>query len=366
MKTGGRQGAAFPIDHDIDSAAADWLLRRDAGLDGAARREFEEWIAADLRHEEAFGRLASAWDVFDRAERKGAGKSIVDLLEARARERRAWRIRAAVAACALFAAAVLFGVFQRFAARHGALARTENPVAFEAIRKLPDGSIVELNTGAGISVQYEPAVRRVRLNRGEAHFRIEKDPARPFLVQVGGLVVRAVGTAFTVKLQSAAVEVVVTEGRVAVDKTVGFPGSAASQAAAPTDAGGLPAFGPQTLAVVEAGNRILVGTGSGDYVPQVSPMTRSQIEQRLAWRMHRLEFGGMELSQVVAAMNRSNRLQIVLGDTLLGSLHVSGVFDSENQEGFIRIVEATFDLRADRRGKDEVILTRRLEPSASR
>jgi transmembrane sensor len=55
---------------------------------------------------------------------------------------------------------------------------------------------------------------------GEAHFFVEKDPQRPFVVNAAGIDVRAVGTAFNVRIDPAAVEVLVTEGRVRVDPAV--------------------------------------------------------------------------------------------------------------------------------------------------
>ena len=54
---------------------------------------------------------------------------------------------------------------------------------------------------------------------GEAYFTVAKNPGRPFVVAAGGVGVRAVGTAFNVRLDSDAVEVLVTEGRVQVSRS---------------------------------------------------------------------------------------------------------------------------------------------------
>ncbi len=83
-------------------------------------------------------------------------------------------------------------------------------------RVLPDGSVVELKEGASIAVDFNAATRRVALQRGEAYFQVAGNPVRPFVVSAGSIEARAVGTAFTVQLGSSAVEVLVTEGRVAV------------------------------------------------------------------------------------------------------------------------------------------------------
>ena len=67
-------------------------------------------------------------------------------------------------------------------------------VGYES-RALDDGTVVELNGGAEIEVQFTAAERRLRLVRGEAHFQVAKNPLRPFVVEAGGVAVRAVGTA---------------------------------------------------------------------------------------------------------------------------------------------------------------------------
>src|SRR4051812_35258299 len=66
-------------------------------------------------------------------------------------------------------------------------------------RILPDSSIVELKEGSEISVAYTAKARRVALGRGEAHFSVMKDATRPFIVAVGSVEVRAVGTSFSVQ-----------------------------------------------------------------------------------------------------------------------------------------------------------------------
>lgn len=321
-------------------------MRRSAGLSSAGERELADWLAADPRHVEAYSRLERTWAVFDRAGQKGVSNTIVTKLKVRARQRRSRRLQATAAAGALAVVALLFTYRSWSVFLPLPSSAIGGQAAFESIRKLPDGSIVELNSGADIAVDYETTIRRVRLLRGEAHFRVEKDAGRPFVVQAGGIEVVAVGTAFTVQLAKQAVEVVVTEGRVAVDR------AAESVPAMPAPPG-------VESALVDAGNRILVDRTGQSAVPlEIKPMNEAEINERLAWRIPRLEFGGMKLAQAIALINRSNRLQILLEDESIGRRRVSGVFRSDNPEGFVRIVEVTFDLKAERRGENEIVLRR--------
>lgn len=326
---------------EIERLASEWLVRREAGLDAEAARELSAWRAADPRHEAAFSRHEATWAVFCRAQQRGDATTIVTQLRVRARRRtqRRYLTGAAVAGLAL----ALFLGWSVLPARRSA--SEPGPAApIEMLRKLPDGSLVELNVGARIDVRYEADFRRVQLLHGEAHFSVAKDSTRPFIVEVSGVEVRAVGTAFTVHLQSAAVEVVVTEGRVSVDRP------------APTSAGQDLSV-PSAPTLVAAGNRARLPVSvDAALVAEVSAMSEAELERRLAWRKPRIEFNELELSQAVALMNRHNRLQIVVGDAAVGRLRVSGTFLPDNPEGFVRIVEATFDLKAVRRGENEVVL----------
>lgn len=343
---------------DVEKTAADWVTRCDAGLTAAEQQIFQDWLAADARHADAFDRLSEAWSVFDRVQEQGAVTAILERLEQRARRRRARRVQTGVAAGVVLCAGLLyFGPRAPVAPSGDALGRTPLAprVTHDPIRKLPDGSIVELKEGAEIEVAYSAEARRVRMVRGEAYFRVEKDKARPFYVEANGVQVRAVGTAFSVQMQTAAVEVVVKEG--AVD--VGHSSPVANDS------------GPVR---VDAGNRIVMPlmrlrpamrasapASAAETAVQPEParpvtMTEQEMETRLSWRLPRLEFEGMPLAQAVALLNRHNALQISLADPTIGALRISGNFRSDNPEGFIRIAEQSLELVAVRISDQQVLL----------
>ncbi len=171
--------------------------------------ELAQWLTADSRNKATYERLSKTWNVFEPIERGGQGDNIATKVRFRAKTKRRQRLQLVAAASVVVCLAVLGGAL-KWSHR-----MTSNPVIeniSELVRKLPDGSIVELNRGAEISVQYQNDFRKVHLVRGEAHFRVEKDAKRPFLVQVGLVEVKAVGTAFTIQIAAENVEVVVTEG----------------------------------------------------------------------------------------------------------------------------------------------------------
>ena len=67
-----------------------------------------------------------------------------------------------------------------------------------------------------MQVDYSKETRRISLQRGEAMFKVMKDQSRPFIVNAGSAVARAVGTRFGVERREDRVRVTVAEGKVAV------------------------------------------------------------------------------------------------------------------------------------------------------
>jgi len=216
---------------------------------------------------------------------------------------------------------------------------------------LPDGSVVDLKEGAKIAVDYGAAFRRVRLVQGEAHFSVAADKAIPFIVVAGGIEVRAVGTAFAVQLDSRKVEVLVTEGRVAVDRPVGrSPGSPLPGVSeiAPT---------PQTIAMVDAGKRIAVELETAVVTSAVEVSTAEQNE-RLAWRVPRIELSGTPLADVLPLFNRYSLVRLKLADPALGTLQLSGVLRPDNPNALLHVLKVDYGLEADRRPDGVVVLRR--------
>lgn len=371
----------------IEAAAADWVTRVDAGLTKEEQQIFQDWLSADPRHADAFDHFTEAWSVFDRVQERGAASLILDRLAERTRRSRARRVRTGIAAGFALIAGLVYlqwpGVATTPAERKLApMLQLNAPVAAnERMRKLPDGSIAELNAGAVISVQYSKESRLVKLVSGEAYFRVEKDSSRPFYVEANGVVVRAVGTAFAVQVRPSAVEVVVKEGsvdvgrgsaanndqgkavRVGANQRVVFAllikpakrnpvaGPAAGSAAVP-----VPTPAAEAAPAVEDGAAPAIASVAA---PAIAPeeLSDDELRSRLAWRIPQIEFEGMPLSEAVAVLNRHNRLQLRIEGARLGRYRVGGTFRSDNPEGFVRmLVETEPDIVAESRGDTEIVL----------
>jgi transmembrane sensor len=204
-------------------------------------------------------------------------------------------------------------------------------------QRLADGSLVEFNQGAEIAVDFSPELRNVDLLKGEAHFEVTRDTSRPFVVTAGRVRVRAVGTAFAVRFDAEAVEVLVTEGRVSVDD-----GTSRKETVPPAE--------------VAAGFKVVVSSTRDETQVEVRPMTDFDFGERLAWRGRRLEFSGTPLRDAIMRFNTRNRVQLLIGDPSIEDLLVSGIFRADNVEGFVRLMEGSFGVRAERRTAYEIVL----------
>ena len=94
---------------------------------------------------------------------------------------------------------------------------------------LPDSSTVWLNANANLIYprSFEEAQREVSIS-GEAFFKVQKDKAHPFIVNVGKLQVKVLGTSFNIRTNSSNGKVVISllEGKVALYEKGKSPESA--------------------------------------------------------------------------------------------------------------------------------------------
>ncbi|HEY0864398.1 MAG TPA: FecR domain-containing protein [Lacunisphaera sp.] len=330
-----------PDKDPVAQAAAEWMIRHDRGLTAAEQDEFSLWLAADPHHPAAWAEHRWGWDELDRL--AGLQTSVhampdPDLLapkQARAGQRWAWPVLAAAAAVAVGIFILSKPVAPGTPAGGVPVVRS---LALIEQREMPDGSVIELNRGAVITEHYTAGERRVRLERGEAHFKVAKDAARPFFVEAGGVAVRAVGTAFNVRLDPASVEVLVTEGKVSV--------------AAPSAPGVEP-----VIPLMGMNERTVVSLAPAAPAPQVTVVPPAEIEARLAWQPRLLDFTDAPLAEIVAEFNRRNPVRLVLAAEALRTVRLSATFRSDNVEGFVRLMESDFGMKAEWRGGDEIVLT---------
>ena len=175
------------------------------------------------------------------------------------------------------------------------------------------------------------------------HFKVMKNPARPFEVDAGGVAVRALGTAFNVQLAGNRVGVLVTEGRVEVVAATGT---------APVG------MAPEAAAVLERRQQVIVPIAGGEQ-PAVTTLTPADMEQSLAWLGLRLRFEDMPLVDVAAEFNQFSapraRPRLVVDESAARVL-VAGTFRADNVDVFLRFLERGFGVKVEPRGDGTILL----------
>jgi transmembrane sensor len=193
----------------IDEQAAHWLAALKDNPTPDCHAAFTRWLNESPAHAHEF---ALAQEVEDRLQRFHRQRR-VDLealierarQEQRAERRRSWitRIAASVALLAFLSSGVVF--------LHDT---AENYVTEDSQRliELDDGSVVAMNRDTRLRVSFSDATRDLHLERGQAIFKVRRDPRRPFRVHAGNTVVEAVGTQFDVRVGADRTTVAVIEG----------------------------------------------------------------------------------------------------------------------------------------------------------
>lgn len=332
---------------EIRRVASAWVARLDAGVTASEEAAWRAWLAADPRHREVYEGYTALWGRLDRPRSAGAATRLQRdvILAGRARRRARSRAAGAVAVLVLLFGSVWW--------THGPGTEVEAPAGLVAItrperRVLPDGTVLECPAGTEVTVDFSaPGFRRIALARGDLHLEVASDPLRPLVVSAAGVVFRAVGTTFAVQLRGGAVELLVTEGKVAVE----------SPAPAVADGAAAP--------LVTAGQSLLVRTpGNVDLARlRPEPCAPAEMGRRLAWRGPRAEFADVPLREVVAALNGfgegAGGPRYVIGEAELAATRLTGLFRADDPGAFIGILEGGFGVVAERRGPRDIVLRRR-------
>ncbi|MFI5337946.1 MAG: FecR family protein [Opitutales bacterium] len=324
----------LPAPTPLEQAALDWFARCNRGLSPEEEAQFEEWLVADRAHADLFNELSGTWQMLGQAAPATAEATPAPAPAAPSRLRwRQWVLPLAAAA----AVALAYVGYWRPAHYSGA-ATTE--VGALGTLQLPDGSVVKLSSDTELDIGFTPEARQVALRRGEASFAVAKNPARPFIVTANGVAVRAVGTAFNVRLSPLSVEVLVLEGRVKVNDAL------SGQSLLATAPGANAAD-----TVLTPGERAVIGVAPAvqprPAPAEVTQLAATEVQRRNAWQDRRLEFESAPLREIVEEFNRFNRHKLVIADPALAEQRFGGSFHADDADGLVRMLRENFGVTAE-------------------
>lgn len=293
----------------IDIAASDWAVRHARGLSEHESEAFDRWFAQDRRHAGSFLRASALICMAEQSGEPFDAEKVEDPAYRPSRR----QLLIGGGAFAGIAAGIL-----AFVTRPGTVRS-----ALGETRSVPlrDGSTALLNTDSVIRVDYSKQVRAIDVDAGEAWFDVAHDTARPFVVSLGTLRVKAVGTAFAVRrLTDGSEMVTVTEGVVLA--WVEGKQDAAIRIAA----------GGRGVAIDGTLHQQFLGVGQSD--------------SQLAWRTGMIVLDGQTLVDAVEDFNRYNPVKLVVLDRALGRQRIYGTFRARDPQALAHAVAISLNTSA--------------------
>jgi transmembrane sensor len=200
----------------------------------------------------------------------------------------------------------------------------------QSIERLPDGSVLRLDTDSEATVRYSGGERLVELNRGQALFEVAHESHRRFRVTAGDAGAVAVGTRFDVYRRAGAIEFTVAQGEIVV-----FIGE-------PAWLRNAPGLTPGVQRVM-AGYQLRIDAGAAPSQP-----VPVDLDEALGWVEHKIVFEHRPLGEVAAEFNRYGRIPVVIDDAALRALPVSGIFDAADTDSFEAFLQTLPDIRVEK------------------
>ncbi|MFA5984064.1 MAG: FecR family protein [Methylococcaceae bacterium] len=335
-----------PTDDASDAAVA-WLVRLRAGeLTEAETHEFADWLSASVEHVDAFANAERCFNEMVLAEQVPQSSVLAQnpprttshpkVTGLPRRSMKAWlAIPLFLAAAWMLAVAMVLpnqsslldALLSDYHTQTGQLQEV----------KLADGSHLLLNTNTAISVVFDSQTRVITLHHGQIKVNVAEDSLRPFVVKVGNLEVKALGTVFEV-YQKDTGDISVTVQEHAVNVRRPLENNIAEDE--------LPA-----QFTVQAGQQWLYQNSAG-----LKPPFEVNLAQATAWQYHNLSVKDRPLSELIDELNRYRLGRIYLVGEALKNLKVSGVFPMDNPDDVLASIQKVLALKQTRVGPWWVLL----------
>ncbi|MBW2366896.1 MAG: FecR domain-containing protein [Deltaproteobacteria bacterium] len=330
--------------------AVEWVLKLKSGeLPPEDQAQFDAWLCESSKNAEKFKLINALWESTETLREDAFTSQVMNRRgvtekEQPAREKpiqsltKQTRFRWAASAAALLVIIVSAVLTQSYLGTEK-MYRTDT--GEQRSIYFDDGSFIHLDSETHIAAAFDEKIRHIDLEKGRALFSVAHDPNRPFVVTVGTINVRALGTKFNVdKLDDMRVAVAVTEGKVKVtkakdDEVLGkkIP-FATIEAPQPKPGKSIAQYNEKMenlrAEIISTGEAIVVDDREKKYqVKQVN------LKQANAWREGRLHFSKAHLPDVIGEINRYLKKKIVIGDERLNDVEINMNFDIKHCKYFL-------------------------------
>ncbi len=356
----------FPDRKVVEQEALDWIIKLDADDELTKEQliELKAWLSRSPAHREELIELNKFWQNNVLTElmvplgnpQATFKNSLLAFLTPLLATRRQLAMSA-------FAIVLSFSFLANMLITDNVLLET-NGIYVTALGKqnnlmLSDGTEVFLNTNSQIEVSYSNNYRNIRVLQGQAHFEVAKNKDYPFRVYAGDGRVEALGTAFSVHLEQHNMDVLVTEGKVAVAALATSMDNSADGKAQAIQNDDYANSMSKTLGTLIAGQRVSVNLADEKLavLEGIETLSKAEVERQQAWQDGLLVFSGQPLEEVVFEISRFSNVNIEIIDEKLKDLKIGGRFRVGEVEGLLQSLENNFGVEVTRLGYSRVQLS---------
>jgi len=222
------------MDQETWKFVLDYLSAKENDRDNVQKieqkeKKIQEWLSKDPGHQQELEQALWLWENTSAPPENQEWKESFNTIQASLLQQSSpknIRFKYWLAAAAVFAGISLFTFLykvQQPVLQNTRIAWVTSSAGFGKVTRmlLPDSTEIWLNSGSSISFPknlQHASLRTVRL-KGEAFFKVKRDPQHPFIVQSLNIQTRVLGTSFNISAWSGRqTEVTVLTGKVAVSR----------------------------------------------------------------------------------------------------------------------------------------------------
>lgn len=282
-----------------DAEAATWLLQmHQKPTDARLHADWQQWLAQDNLHYQAWQRAQNAWQMAGQLNVSGNQLA----------PRRTKRLPRSAIAAVLSVLAVLAGLV---AMPDQADYRTAGHIQ---TLSLEDGSTIYLDAETSMDVSFSAQNRHIELYEGQVYVSVASDPDRPFIIDAKGTKITVTGTAFAVSVLGSSPAISVAHGTVKISR-IGMP-----------------------EVTLSAGQQITDDHCIADCITKIDPLKIA------TWRSGFLIVNNQPLGEVLKQLARYRQSQIWLSSQHLAEHPLTGRFKLDDPDAAIRAALAPYQL----------------------
>lgn len=196
---------------------------------------------------------------------------------------------------------------------------------------LADGSKVYLDNYSSINYpkQFKGEIRDISLTKGQAFFKIHRDPAKPFVIRINHSSVTVLGTSFNIDRRNGQIAVNVSTGKV---KFQAYENS-------------------NTVSVLPAGTGVVFYEALRKLVKLNVPEQNNK-----AWLTHELNFVDTPLPEVFNQLEDCYKIKIGIQGSIAKSKKLNASFSDSPLNDILEILQETYPIKIKKVSNDSLLI----------